>query len=296
MGTFRPPRGGSGCPQTDRGHSSRARCSGGRTGPRCGGVASAPQGLGGAAASTGEDRGTCVVAPASSELVDGGSIFAGVGVLHTRSDRRAVVFDLRNRDRDHLLRRLDLLHLGRLSAVLRDGERRSHGRWRSAPLAVAAGFLGTAADRLAGGVRAADRNSVLQHQHVCRAGPQPEHAADQRACVPDVFGSIAFLVSSELAFAEVCHRWVCFRCRSLSWKIVALNLLGSIAFGASAIASLTVPSSGELLSVRLMNAGTALGGLCFLIGALLLIPESAREERTTPARPPVQASAAPLSR
>ena len=112
---------------------------------------------------------------------------------------------------------------------------------------------------------------------------------------PDVFGSIAFLVSSELAFAEVCHRWVCFGCRSLSWKIVALNLLGSIAFGASAIGSLTVPSSGELLSARLMNAGTALGGVCFLIGALLLIPESAREERTARARPPVQASAVSLS-
>lgn len=34
--------------------------------------------------------------------------------------------------------------------------------------------------------------------------------------------------------AEVCHRWFCVKRRSLSWRIVAINLLGSIAFGVSA--------------------------------------------------------------
>ncbi|MGH2885261.1 MAG: hypothetical protein ACRDPA_21580, partial [Solirubrobacteraceae bacterium] len=85
-----------------------------------------------------------------------------------------------------------------------------------------------------------------------------------RVWAPDAFGSIAFLISSELAFAEVCHRWISFRNRTLAWKIVALNLLGSIAFGASAIASLVEPSSGEPVSGRIANAGTSVGGLCFL--------------------------------
>jgi hypothetical protein len=102
---------------------------------------------------------------------------------------------------------------------------------------------------------------------------------------PDAFGSIAFLVSSELAFAEVCHRWVSFRNRTLAWKIVALNVLGSIAFGASAIASLLEPASGEPVSARIANAGTSVGGLCFLIGALLLMPEAAAEERAAQAEP-----------
>jgi len=121
------------------------------------------------------------------------------------------------------------------------------------------------------------------------------HQTNRRVWAPDAFGSIAFLIASELAFAEVCHRWVCWRDRTLSWKIVALNLLGSIAFGASAIASLVEPSSGEPASARIANAGTSIGGLCFLIGALLLIPEAAAEERAAPAGPPPDSHAAPLS-
>jgi MFS family permease len=109
--------------------------------------------------------------------------------------------------------------------------------------------------------------------------------ANARVWAPDAFGSIAFLISSELAFAEVCHRWLSFRNRTLGWRIVALNLLGSIAFGASAIASLVEPSSGEPVSARIANAGTSVGGLCFLIGALLLMPEAAKEQRAAEAEP-----------
>jgi YrhK-like protein len=104
---------------------------------------------------------------------------------------------------------------------------------------------------------------------------------------PDAIGSICFLVSSELAYAEVCHRWICLKRRSLSWRIVALNLLGSIAFGAAAIASLLEPSSGEPISAHVANGGTAVGGLCFLVAALALMPEAANEERATLVAHPV---------
>ncbi len=109
------------------------------------------------------------------------------------------------------------------------------------------------------------------------------HQANARVWAPDAFGSVAFLIASELAFAEVCHRWACFRRRSLSWWIVTLNLMGSIAFGISAIASLVEPSSGEPVSARIANAGTSLGGICFLLGAMLLIPEAAAARREQPA-------------
>lgn len=102
------------------------------------------------------------------------------------------------------------------------------------------------------------------------------HQVNHRVWAPDAFGSVAFLISSLLAFAEVCHRWFCLRCRSLEWWIVAINLLGSIAFGISAVASLTEPSTGLAVSGRIANAGTAAGGVCFLVGALLLMPEAAR--------------------
>ena len=115
------------------------------------------------------------------------------------------------------------------------------------------------------------------------------HQYNHRVWAPDAFGSVAFLIASELAFAEVCHRWACFRRRSLSWSIVALNLMGSIAFGVSAIASLVEPSSGEPVSARIANAGTSLGGICFLLGALLLIPEAAAARREQAAGAPVAA-------
>jgi hypothetical protein len=112
------------------------------------------------------------------------------------------------------------------------------------------------------------------------------HQVNTRVWGPDALGSVCFLISSELAYAEVCHRWVCLKLRSLSWRIVSLNLLGSIAFGAAAIASLLEPSSGEPISARIANAGTALGGMCFLLAALALMPEAAGEERVVSAPQP----------
>ncbi len=115
--------------------------------------------------------------------------------------------------------------------------------------------------------------------------------SNARVWAPDSLGSICFLLSSELAYAEVCHRWVCLKLRSLSWRIVSLNLLGSIAFGAAAIASLIEPSSGEPVSARVANGGTALGGLCFLVAALALMPEAAAEEQAVPGAIPAVGAA-----
>jgi hypothetical protein len=98
------------------------------------------------------------------------------------------------------------------------------------------------------------------------------HQQNARVWAPDAFGSIAFLVSSGLAFHAVCGRWWCVRPRSREWDVAALNLLGSIAFGISAVASLVEPSTGEPVSAHIANSGTSLGGACFLIAALVLVP------------------------
>jgi hypothetical protein len=115
--------------------------------------------------------------------------------------------------------------------------------------------------------------------------------ANRRVWAPDALGSICFLVASECAFAEVCGRWVCLRGRSSTWRIVALNMLGSIAFGVAAVASLVEPSSAEPVSAAIENAGTAIGALCFLCGALMLIPEAASKSEEA-VRPPAEAAAA----
>ena len=100
-----------------------------------------------------------------------------------------------------------------------------------------------------------------------------------RVWTPDAAGSVCFLVASALAYAEVCGRWVCWRVRSLPWSITAINLLGSIFFGLAAIGALVEPSSQQPVAARLDNAGTALGAICFFVGALLLLPEARRAAR-----------------
>jgi hypothetical protein len=90
---------------------------------------------------------------------------------------------------------------------------------------------------------------------------------------PDLLGSVCFLVASALAWFEVCHGWASWHTSSLAWWITLVNLLGSVAFGVSALASYIVPTTGQLFSVMLTNLGTFVGALLFLVGAVLLLPE-----------------------
>ena len=89
---------------------------------------------------------------------------------------------------------------------------------------------------------------------------------------PDVFGSIAFLVASGLAYAGVRRPWWAWRPCDLGWSVATLNMVGSVAFGVSAVAA-KVLSNGDLRNAALANLGTFVGALCFLSGALLLIPD-----------------------
>jgi hypothetical protein len=90
---------------------------------------------------------------------------------------------------------------------------------------------------------------------------------------PDAFGSICFLVSGCLAYIDASGRaWLPVR-RTRDWWIAAVNLLGCIAFGVSAVAAYVIPSTGSALDLARANATTAFGALCFLVGALLLLPE-----------------------
>lgn len=102
-------------------------------------------------------------------------------------------------------------------------------------------------------------------------------AAHQHVWRPDALGSICFLVASALAWFEVCHGWVSWRPRTWSWWISLLNLVGSVAFGISAIAGYISASTGQIHNAERSNLGTFIGALCFLVGALLLLPERTEE-------------------
>lgn len=98
--------------------------------------------------------------------------------------------------------------------------------------------------------------------------------ANLRVWTPDMIGSACFLLASALAFANGSRAWLALRPRVRGWWVNALNLLGSVCFGVAAVASLIQPSTNEPVSARIANGGTAAGALCFLLGALLLLPDA----------------------
>ena len=99
--------------------------------------------------------------------------------------------------------------------------------------------------------------------------------ADRQVWFPDAAGSVCFLVASGIAWWVVARAWLSWRPHDRNWWIAALNLAGSIAFGASAIASWVVPDTDTYRNAAIVNAGTCLGAVGFFVGALLLLPQPA---------------------
>jgi YrhK-like protein len=95
---------------------------------------------------------------------------------------------------------------------------------------------------------------------------------DRLVWTPDVLGSICFLVSSYLAYAAVTGGFLTRPRQTRDSLIATLNLAGSIAFGIAAIAAFWAPSSGSIVDLAAANGFTALGGLCFFVGAILILP------------------------
>lgn len=90
---------------------------------------------------------------------------------------------------------------------------------------------------------------------------------------PNMLGCAFFLVASCLAYAEVSQNAAKVAPRSISWWIAVVNLLGSVAFQVSALYSFVGPGDPSEAAPYWANFYTAAGGLCFFIGAYLMIPE-----------------------
>jgi hypothetical protein len=85
---------------------------------------------------------------------------------------------------------------------------------------------------------------------------------------PDWRGSICFLVSGAIAYrASARHGWLPAR-GGAGWWQPAINLLGCVFFGVSAVAGFVVPSTGSMISQAAANWNTALGAACFLACAV----------------------------
>lgn len=100
--------------------------------------------------------------------------------------------------------------------------------------------------------------------------------ADNIIWTPDAFGSICFLIASALAWINFNHKILAWKPRNISWWINAVNFLGSVAFGISAVFAYVIPSTNLPENIVLMNLETFIGAILFLIGAILLLPERAQ--------------------
>jgi xanthine/uracil/vitamin C permease (AzgA family) len=105
---------------------------------------------------------------------------------------------------------------------------------------------------------------------------------DRLVWAPDLFGSTAFLISGVLAFHVANRAYRRAARRDRGWTMAAVNLTGCVLFGISAVASYIVPSSGSILDLAAANWTTGLGALCFLIGALLLLPRQGGVQHPNP--------------
>jgi hypothetical protein len=131
--------------------------------------------------------------------------------------------------------------------------------------ATAIQLAGTVYFNVSTGVAMADSlSAAAAHRHVWR---------------PDAIGSVCFLIASVLCWFEVCHGWTAWRPRSWSWWITLANLVGSIAFGISAVAGYVDPVTGQVHNSGGADATTLIGAVCFLAGAVMLLPERTEEAR-----------------
>ena len=92
--------------------------------------------------------------------------------------------------------------------------------------------------------------------------------------IPNLIGSVLFLLSGYLAFIETCHAHWAWKPGSLSWWITFINLLGCVAFMASALFAFVPTDPHGFDGALTATAFTLIGGVCFLVGSLLLLPET----------------------
>jgi hypothetical protein len=95
--------------------------------------------------------------------------------------------------------------------------------------------------------------------------------------VPDVAGSVLFLASGHLAFSETCHAHFAWEPRNLSWWVTFVNLIGCVAFMVSAIFAFEPPRGASFDGATYAVLFTLIGAAGFLIGSLLMLPETAMD-------------------
>jgi hypothetical protein len=97
---------------------------------------------------------------------------------------------------------------------------------------------------------------------------------------PDSLGSICFLISGVIAYRASARSGWWPRRGAAGWWEPAVNLLGCVFFGISAVAGYVVPATGSIIDLAAANWNTAAGAACFLACALATL----RSGRTSKSR------------
>lgn len=92
--------------------------------------------------------------------------------------------------------------------------------------------------------------------------------------IPNFIGSIFFLASSYIAFIEYVHSYWKWAPSSLTWWIVGVNLLGSVAFIISAIFAFVPAHEPGFDAIMISVIFTLIGAFAFFVGSLLMLPET----------------------
>lgn len=91
---------------------------------------------------------------------------------------------------------------------------------------------------------------------------------------PDFAGSVLFLASGYLAFGETCHAFWKWDPSNLSWWVTFTNLIGCIAFMASAAFAFVPPHPFAFDAAAASVVFTLIGAAGFFAGSVLLLPEA----------------------
>lgn len=95
---------------------------------------------------------------------------------------------------------------------------------------------------------------------------------------PDAGGSVAFLFSGVLAFVAYAHVAKLWNPATRDWWAVAINFIGCVAFGISAVGAYILPD-GNVLDSGFANWGTFIGALCFFAASFITLPQWDRRTR-----------------
>lgn len=91
--------------------------------------------------------------------------------------------------------------------------------------------------------------------------------------VPSLVGAVLFVAGTYLQVVEVCHRYLCFRFRSISWWSALFNFLGCVGFLVGAYAGLSAPGLSTPADPTIVKAAYLQGSVFFLVGSYLMLPE-----------------------